>query len=367
MFTFCFTTIAARQMRNVSARGTSSRSVRRSVAAVAAVTVLFAAATANAGGGPKGVSLSNAGGSFGNRSGGAQITNSQPNANKFVLNSTTALNTDSFKIGKQPTDVSRALGNNVTTSTLLNKKITDKTKVDTTTRVGLSQGIKDKLVGNNKGIDKALSQDKQFCKDKNDCHKDCHNPCKYHCCPWWFCWDYPTWCPLYGSHCCGYWDDVPVVRIPVGLDLQLLAVRLVDSGDPEAQLGPTFRVWFRNNSSVAINHAFNIIALVAPDASPTNNLPQAGVRIPSIEAGQVLAADIRLPIAANQAGLPMLHVLVDSHREIGEVDEKNNGAVMPRAEILPLETQPEKISMATQPMGPMQMTAPLTGIETEAN
>jgi hypothetical protein len=353
MFTFCFTPIAVRQMRKTSARPTYVHSARRGLAIVAALAVAFAATNANAGG-PKGMSMSGAGrsvgsmSSLGSNSFHPQITNSnQLNANKFVLNNTTALNGSSLKLNTQPSGLNRVLNNN------------DKIKLDTPAKLNLSQGVKDKIAGNTKGINKIVSLDK---KDKHDCHKDCCDPCcHYHCCPWWFCWDYPTWCPLYGR-CCGYWE-APIVEVPVGLDLQLLGVRMVDSGDPEANLGPTFRVWFRNNSSVAINHPFNVLALVAADAKPVDGLPQAGVRIPAIEAGQTLAADIRLPAEANRPGLPMLHVLVDSHREIGEVDKTNNGAVMPRAEILPLDSQPEQISMTSRPVGPMQTTAPFTGIE----
>lgn len=179
----------------------------------------------------------------------------------------------------------------------------------------------------------------KFCHDKKWFHDYCHDCCFhdcYFCCPWWYCWDfYPIWCPLY--HCgCGYWYNVPVVEIAEGVDLQLLAVRMIDAGDAAQNLGPAYRVWVRNNSHVAIGHSFNVLALVAHDGNPAADLPQAGVRVDSIEAGQVIPVDIRLPAEANAAGLPMLHVLVDSHREIAEVYEDNNGAVLNRADILPV-------------------------------
>jgi hypothetical protein len=180
---------------------------------------------------------------------------------------------------------------------------------------------------------------KEFCHDKKWFHDYCHDCCFhdcYFCCPWWYCWDfYPVWCPLY--HCgCGYWYDVLVVEIAEGVDLQLLAVRLIDSGDAGENQGPAYRVWVRNNSHVAILHPFNVLALAARDGNPAADLPQAGVRVDSIEAGQIIPVDIRLPAAANAPGLPMLHVLVDSHREIAEVYEDNNGAVLNRADILPV-------------------------------
>jgi hypothetical protein len=146
-----------------------------------------------------------------------------------------------------------------------------------------------------------------------------------------------------------------------GVDLQLLAVRMLDAGD--AEQGPAFRVWVRNNSRVAINHPFNVLLLAARDANPAQDLPQVGARISAINAGQVLPVDIRLPVAANQPGLPMLHVLVDSHREINEVNEANNGLVIARSEVLPLEVLETPAQAATAgaaaatnvaPQGPTQ-------------
>jgi len=54
-------------------------------------------------------------------------------------------------------------------------------------------------------------------------------------------------------------------------------------------------------------------------------------------AGQTIALDIRLPVEAHQPGFPMFHVLVDSHREISEVNESNNGLVINRSEVKPIE------------------------------
>lgn len=110
---------------------------------------------------------------------------------------------------------------------------------------------------------------------------------------------------------------------------------MIDAGD--ANQGPAYRVWVRNNSHVTIAHPFNVLLLAAHDVTPAADLPQAGVRITEIEAGQILPVDIRLPATANQAGLPMLHVLVDSHREIAEVFEDNNGSILKRADVLPID------------------------------
>ena len=40
--------------------------------------------------------------------------------------------------------------------------------------------------------------------------------------------------------------------------LQLLAVRFVDPGHPEEKTGPRYRVWFRNNSDLAIDKPFDV-------------------------------------------------------------------------------------------------------------
>jgi hypothetical protein len=166
------------------------------------------------------------------------------------------------------------------------------------------------------------------------CNMGCHK-----CCPWWNCWNYrPNYCSLY-RYSCGCYQDVPVVVIQEGIDLQMLAVRILDSGDANGTMGPAYRVWVRNNSRVAIAQGFNVVLVAARDTNATADLPQAGVRIEMIQPGEVLPIDIRLPANANMAGLPMLHVVVDSNSELNEVYEDNNGIVIARSEILPVETQ----------------------------
>jgi hypothetical protein len=109
---------------------------------------------------------------------------------------------------------------------------------------------------------------------------------------------------------------------------------------------------------VTINHPFNVLALAGRDAQPTADLPQSGVRIDSIGAGQTVAVDIRLPVTANEPGFPMFHVLVDSHREIPEVNETNNGLVINRAEVKPIEMT--QTPAAVQAPVAVQASAPTT-------
>ena len=164
------------------------------------------------------------------------------------------------------------------------------------------------------------------------------------CVPWVY-YDYPVWMPL-PLVSCGTWIDVSPVVVPVGYDLQLLAVRFVDNGHPEQNLGPRYRVWVRNNSPVQIVTPFSVLMLASNEQTPTVELPQMGVVVPSMDIGETQALDIRLPLAANRLGVTpegyrvpftYLHVLVDSHQQIPETFEDNNGAVLLRTDILPVD------------------------------
>ena len=144
--------------------------------------------------------------------------------------------------------------------------------------------------------------------------------------------------------CSGTWVDVDPVVIPAAqYDVQLLAVRMVDPGHPDEQLGPRYRVWFRNNSSQPITTPFSVVLLAAKDETLAGNLPQAGVEVTAVEAGDTQSVDIRLPyealsMAVGEDGQPApfstLHVVVDAHRNVQETDEENNGATLAASDIL---------------------------------
>jgi hypothetical protein len=175
----------------------------------------------------------------------------------------------------------------------------------------------------------------------NYCRPIVYQPCQ----PWVY-YQYPVWQPLPVATC-GTWVDVePVVIQAASMDLQMLAVRFVDNGHPEQNLGPRFRVWVRNNSQIQITSPFSVLALASNDTNADASLPQAGVVIPSMDIGEVRPVDIRLPLQANRMGVTpeghkvpfsFLQVLVDSHQQVGEVNEANNGAVVARTEILPVD------------------------------
>lgn len=170
-------------------------------------------------------------------------------------------------------------------------------------------------------------------------------PVVYQPCQPWVYYQYPVWQPL-PVVTCGTWVNVQPVVIQTGMDLQLLAVRFVDNGHSEQNLGPRYRVWVRNNSPIQVTAPFSVLALASNDLTPTADLPQAGVVIPTMDIGEIKPIDIRLPLAANRLGqtpeghrVPFnyLHVLVDSHQQIVETDESNNGSVVARTDILPVD------------------------------
>lgn len=171
-------------------------------------------------------------------------------------------------------------------------------------------------------------------------------PITYDPCPRWSYWQTPAFValPVVG---CGTWVDLkPVVVAPATSDLQLVAVRFVDPGHPEQKSGPRYRVWFRNNGAMPVVQPFNVMLFAGNDGRLAANLPQAGVRVTAIEAGDTQSVDIRLPIEVyamgrDAQGQPVpfstLHVLVDAGREVPDVTWINNGARLSPAEILPID------------------------------
>ncbi len=171
-------------------------------------------------------------------------------------------------------------------------------------------------------------------------------PIVYNPCPTWVVYEYPVWQPLPVVATCGTWVDVPPVVVDSGTDLQLLATRFVDNGHPDQNLGPRYRVWVRNNGPLSTTTPFNVMLIAANEPVPQADLPQAGAVVNGIAAGEIQSVDIRLPLAANRLAVTpegqripfgYLHVLVDSHRELVEPDESNNGAVVARNDILPVD------------------------------
>ena len=212
-------------------------------------------------------------------------------------------------------------------------------------------------------------------------------PIVYDPCPRWVVWEVPVWVSL-PEVPCGTWVNLKPTVVVQGYDLQLLAVRFVDPGHPEQKLGPRYRVWFRNNSDRPITKPFNVMLLASMDERLLADLPQAGVRVRAVEAGDVQSVDIRLPVEVydmgrddqgNPIAFSTLHVLVDAHREIDDVSRTNNGARLARAEVLPVDPAAFELNAKQAPAGaeviiagegfgpvPGQVLVHLAGLELDA-
>jgi len=206
--------------------------------------------------------------------------------------------------------------------------------------------------------------------------------------PHWVYWEVPVWRPLPAATC-GTWVDVEPVVVGPKYDLQLLAIRFVDAGHPDEALGPRYRVWFRNNSEQAITEPFDVLLFASNDGGLSAGLPQGGVRVTSIGKGEVQSVDVRLPVEASVVGVDeqdpptsspgTLQVLVDANRQVAETDEANNGATVPREDVLPVDPAAFELEPSTAPVGsdvvlagegfgpgPGQVLLHLGGIEMEA-
>jgi len=205
--------------------------------------------------------------------------------------------------------------------------------------------------------------------------------------PVWVYYPVPVWQPL--PECeSGTWVDVAKVEVGPRPDVQLLAVRLVDPGHPDEKLGPRYRIWIRNNGDVDINQPFNVVALTSLDGRLAAGLPQAGVRVQAIRAGETQSFDIRLPVECYTMGrdaqgkpIPFatLHVIADADRELAEATRTNNGANIARENIFPVDpavfgvdpkeaVEGGEVVIAGEGLGPRpgQVLVNIDGVESEA-
>lgn len=170
-------------------------------------------------------------------------------------------------------------------------------------------------------------------------------PIYYDPCPPIVVYQYPVWQPL-PVETAGTWVDAPQVVVDQGNDLQLLAVRFVDPGHKEENLGPRFRVWLRNNSNRVLQQPIDVTLFASNDQQLATGALQAGVTLPEIPANEIVPLDIRLPMEVNQMGadqegnrvpFQFLHAVVDSRNALPESDKANNGAILDRGEIYPVD------------------------------
>jgi len=157
-------------------------------------------------------------------------------------------------------------------------------------------------------------------------------------------YDYPVWQTL-PQVASGTWVELPQTPLLDNTDVRLIAVRFVDSGHTDQKLGTRYRVWFENQSRTQISSPFNVLLLASNTMEAAIDLPQAGVTIASMEPGEMKVVDIRLPFDANKMNIVdkslipfnFLHVLVDSHQQLADIDRTNNGTVLSRNDILPVD------------------------------
>jgi hypothetical protein len=126
------------------------------------------------------------------------------------------------------------------------------------------------------------------------------------------------------------------------IDVELVEVRQIDAGDVQQQLGPAYRVSFRNNSALDINHAFSVGAMASTSRQLSKEFPMAAVQVPGIKAGSTMAVEIRLPLEAQRMGVnymgqtvpfAYLYVVVDSNNQINDSNRNNNSAFQGRLDI----------------------------------
>jgi len=123
-----------------------------------------------------------------------------------------------------------------------------------------------------------------------------------------------------------------------GTDLQLVDIKLLDNGRPEAQIGPRYRVSFRNVGSTPVDHEFNVSLVAATEMKLAEDLPQTITRVGAIQGNDINFVDLRLPssvfqMATTDGGkteFSKLLVFVDSYQEVKDSNRENNIAGLER-------------------------------------
>lgn len=154
-------------------------------------------------------------------------------------------------------------------------------------------------------------------------------------------WPFPWWPPVIiggGGHYCPP-SDITVIEqpyviqtLPATVDLQIVDVRIVDSGDTAQNRGPRYRITFTNAGTVAVGN-FQVMAMASVDGKPSAVAPNAKAEVISLAPGAVASVDVRLPLTADLSTMGALIVVIDSAVQIAETDEQNNVAILDRTKI----------------------------------
>lgn len=162
-------------------------------------------------------------------------------------------------------------------------------------------------------------------------------------------WPFPRWPPVIiggGPVYCPPASDITVIErpivverfetLPATVDLQIVDVRIVDSGDRAHNRGPRYRLLFTNVGTVAAGN-FQLMAMASRDGAPKPALPTATAEVVTLAPGEVASVDVRLPLSADLSTMGALIVVIDSAVEVTETDEQNNVAILDRTKIATAE------------------------------
>jgi hypothetical protein len=211
-------------------------------------------------------------------------------------------------------------------------------------------------IGNGKTIHDDHHGDHHHHADHHhDHHHHHHNKGFCHWGPWVIgiglpkCYPYP-----YPTYPYPYPVPVPVGNVTInsqpqggpklvdGTNLQLVDVRLVDTGNASKNLGPKFLVVIGNNGKQSAGN-FQLLAMAAKDEKLSTDLPSTTVEVDGIEPGQIAKLTVRLPLEAMTVtdGNPfnLLAVIVDSNKLIDEVTEDDNVGMVERTKILSVDSK----------------------------
>jgi hypothetical protein len=129
------------------------------------------------------------------------------------------------------------------------------------------------------------------------------------------------------------------------LDVELTEVRLVDAGSLERNVGPRFRLYYRNAGSIEAPK-FHVSVAVDLGEKVTEKAELVTVDAVGVKPGKSQSVDVRLPVevlkmAIDYEGRPTAFnafvALIDSDNDLDESNEKNNLLVISRAKILPVD------------------------------
>jgi hypothetical protein len=125
------------------------------------------------------------------------------------------------------------------------------------------------------------------------------------------------------------------------VDIELVDVRLVDTGSIERNMGPRFRLIYRNTGNTEVP-SFHVTVAVDSTAELTEKAETVTVEAVGLKPGKSQSVDVRLPVDVlkmdtDTNGKPVpfatLVAMIDSDDSLDEADEDNNVLIFAREEI----------------------------------